>query len=90
MFFVEHPLPTYCAGPNISGNYLWIICTQYIRGIGIGGATGARAPFNIPVGGLKCTKLVRLDTVATLIIMCSNVRSGLCNLDNFNISLTVN
>ena len=90
MFFVEQPLRTYCAGPNISGNYLWIICTQYIRNVGIGGATGARAPFNFPVGGLKCSKLVRLDAVATLIITRSNVHSGLRNLDNFNISLTVN
>ena len=60
------------------------------RGIGIGRATGARAPLNFPVGGLKLTKLVGLDTVAALIIMHSNVRSGLRNLDNFKISLTVN
>ena len=62
----------------------------YYRGVGIGGATGARDPLNFPVGGLKFTKLVRLDTVAALIIMRSNAHSGLPNLDNFNISLTVN
>ena len=27
------------------------------RGVGIEGVTGARAPFNCPVGGLKRTKL---------------------------------
>ena len=63
-------------------------CTKVMhfpRGVGIGGATGVRTPLNFPVGGLKLTKLVGLDTVATLIIMCSNTRSGLRNLDNFNI-----
>ena len=47
---------------------------QYFRGVGIGGATGARAPLNFPVGVLKLTKLVGLDMVAALIIMHSNAR----------------
>ena len=60
------------------------------RGVGIGGSTGARVPLNFSVGGLKLTKLVGLDMVTALIIMRSNARSRLRNLDNFNISLTVN
>ena len=48
------------------------ILPRTLRGVGIGGATGARAPHNFPVGGLKITKLVGLDTVAALIIMRSN------------------
>ena len=46
------------------------------------GGTGARAPLNFSVDGLKLTKLVGLDMVAVLIIIRSNTRSGLRNLDD--------
>ena len=49
-------------------------------GGGGGGATGAQGPPYFSSRWYK-TKLVGLDTVAALIIMCSNTRSGLWNLD---------
>ena len=52
-----------------------------IRGVGIGGATGARAPLNFPVGGLKVGRVGHGGRTNP------NVHSGLHNLD---ISLTVN
>ena len=75
---------------GMCGKWLSILSLLPHQGRRNRGATGARAPLNFPVGGLKLTKLVRLDTVAALIIMRSNAHSGLRNLDNFNISLTVN
>ena len=51
-------------------NAVWFSPEQndrYSRGVGGGGATGARVPLNFPVGGFKLTKLVGLDTVAALI-----------------------
>ena len=60
-----------------------LVYALYTRDVGIGGAIGARAPLILPVGGLKLTKLVGLDAVAVLIIMRSNARSGLRNLDDW-------